>query len=150
MGICTRIEDSSNFMPKFYHLRIMGKSVNCQMCIIYSTILHSNLDEYLLHRLTWAQSLWQHHAGMLSCEGSNACETSHRDYTPPRYWSPHYTLACQQQKHITYTVSHAYVCCALTTSVVHFPSPTLDDSNKVHRTPVGIVQYNINLCTMHV
>ena len=40
------------------------------------------------------------------------------------------------EKIYTYIVSHAYMCCSLTTSVVHFPTPTLDDSNKVHGTPV--------------
>ena len=53
----------------------------------------------------------------------------------------------KQNRHRTYIVSHAYVCCSLRTCVViHFLSPTLDSTNKVHsasvKTSLIHAQYN--------
>ena len=49
-----------------------------------------------------------------------------------------------------YIVSHAYVFCSLRTSVVHFLSSTLDDTNKLHGAPVHSVVTNKHQFMHHI
>ena len=99
---------------------------------------------------------------MLSCEESIECGTSHRGCIPPKIEE---RVCCSflvrdkpsrhQQKtnkqNGTYIVSHANVRCTHTTCVFYSPFSTLDDTNKMHGAPAGIVQYkHINSRTMPV